>query len=140
MSRAQGAGRVSIGERSLDLDLGVAVRPFEVEDPEGAAHHVDGDVEDGHRPDPALEGTGVGVAVQDEVGPVLGDRDREPVGAEKREDPLRLALERVRGRCVVEQDDPQVAVADLLQPGGERLDLRGRLRLDLAQQPLAEVR
>ena len=36
----------------------------------------------------------VAVAVEDDVGPVLGDRRGEPVGAEERPDVRRLALER----------------------------------------------
>ena len=42
--------------------------------------------------------------------------------------------------CVVEQDEPSVAAGDSFQPGFERLDLLRRLGIDLAEQPLAEVR
>ena len=40
----------------------------------------------------------------------------------------------------MEQDDAQVAVDDLLEAGRERFDLGGRLRVQLAEQRLAEVR
>ena len=79
------------------------------------------------------------MSVEDEVGPILGDRDREAVGAEEGVDSFGLALERVRGRRVVEEDDPQIALGDLPQPVGERVDLGRRLSVDLAQERLAEV-
>src|SRR5947209_10789575 len=87
----------------------------ELEDPEVAARHVHGDVVDRDVADAALERARVGVSVQDEVGAVLGDRGREPLGAEVRLDAGRLAFERVDDRRVVEEHDAQVAVADRLE-------------------------
>jgi hypothetical protein len=81
----------------------------------------------------------VGVPVQDEIGPVLGDRDRQAFRAEEDLDPLGLTFERVHCRRVVEQHDAEVAGADLLETVRERLDLGGRLGVDIAEQRLAEV-
>ena len=82
----------------------------------------------------------MGVPVEDDVGPVLADRRRHPVGAQERPDYPRLALERGRGRRVVEQDDPVVAAFDRLEPVCDRLHLRGRVAVHLPQDRLAEVR
>ena len=79
------------------------------------------------------------VPVQDEIGPVLGDRDRQAFRAEEDLDPLGLTFERVHCRRVVEQHDAEVAGADLLETVRERLDLGGRLGVDLAELRLAEV-
>src|SRR5712691_1504254 len=81
----------------LDLDL----VPLQLEDVEVAAGDVDGHVVDRHRSDRALEAAEVGVAVEDEVGTVLRDRDCETLAAEVRPDPLRLAVQRVGRRRVM---------------------------------------
>jgi Nucleotidyl transferase of unknown function (DUF2204) len=80
------------------------------------------------------------VPVQHEIGAVLGDRGRQPVAAEHHVDALRLAFDSRLNRRVVQQDDPQVAVHDLLQPLPDRGRVVGGLRIHLAQQRLAEVR
>ena len=87
-----------------------------------------------------FERTGVGMSVEDEVGPVLGDRRRESLGTEVRVDARRLPFERVDDRRVVEENDPHVAVHDLLQATRERLRLGAGLRVDAAEQRLPEVR
>src|SRR5919202_2944452 len=120
----------------LDLHL----VPLEIEDVEIAPGYVDGDVVHGDAPDRALELAGVRVAVEDDVGPVLGDRRREAVAAEVRPNPVGLAEQRVRRRRVVEQDDPHGTVRDGLEPPLDRLRLRARLRIAPAEQRLAEVR
>ena len=98
-------GEAHSGGRCFYLDHAVPGRSLEVEDPEVAAQHMDGDVVDRNRADAALEGSGVRVHVQDEIGPVLGDRSRQTVRAEEDLDPLRLTFERVRRGRVVEQHD-----------------------------------
>ncbi len=100
---------------------------------------MDGDVVDGNLADGALERAGVGVAVEDEVGAILGDRRGEPVAAEVRVDAGRLPFERVHDRRVVKEDDPDVAVDDRLQTARDRVGLGARLGVDAAQQGLAEV-
>ncbi len=113
--RAAGSSRSSAPSRFLHASSTATgcrgASGGELEDPEVAPHHVDGDVVDRHRADAALEAAVVGVAVQDEVGPVLGDRRRHPLGAEERPEPLRLALERLRDRRVVQQRDPDLRAA-----------------------------
>ena len=83
---------------------------------------------------------GVRVAVQHERRLVLGDRGGEPVGAEERLDPRRLADERRVRRRVVQQHDPHRAQRDRAQAALQRLDVARGLGVDLAQQRLAEVR
>src|SRR3954454_15865605 len=61
-------------------------RAVELEDEEIPAEHGHGDVEDRHVADRPPEAARVRVAVEDEAGPVLGDRDGKPVGAEERPD------------------------------------------------------
>src|SRR4051794_2270759 len=121
---------------SLDLDL-VALELEDVEVPPG---HVDRDVIDRHAPNRTLEAAAMGMAVQDDVGPILGDRAREPVAAEKRPDPLGLPVQGVGRRRVMEQDDPDRAVRNLLEPAPDRRDLLRRLRIDAAEKRLTEVR
>jgi protein CrcB len=112
----------------------------ELEDEEVALHHLHGDVIDRHLADPAFEGATMGVAVQDDVGTTFADRRRHPVRPEEGPDDAWLALQgRCRGR-VVKQDDAMVAAGDLLQATVDRLDLGGRVAVDLAQDRLAEVR
>src|SRR4051812_39738175 len=69
---------------SLDFDL-VALQLKNVEVPPG---HVDRDVVDRHAPDRTLEAAAMGMAVEDDVGPVFGDRARKPLAAEKGPDPF----------------------------------------------------
>jgi hypothetical protein len=92
---------------------------------------VDRNVVDGHLSDPALEAARMRVPVQDEVRRMLGDRKRKPARAEEREDASGLPDERLLRRGVVEQDDPQRAVRDLLEPAGDRVRLLRRLLVDL---------
>src|SRR6266511_2074291 len=120
----------------LDLDL-VAL---ELEDVEVTSRYVDGDVVHRDRPDRTLEAAGVRMAVEDDVGPVLRDRRREAVAPEVRPDSLRLAVERVRGRRIVQEHDADGTVRDLLEPLVDGVDLRCRLRVDLTQQRLTEIR
>jgi hypothetical protein len=54
------------------------------------------------------------VAVEHEIGDVLGDRPREAVASEEGEDSFRLALQGGRCRRVVEEDDAQRAVGNRL--------------------------
>src|SRR5205809_1829300 len=117
----------------------VPFRRVELEDPEVLARDVDRDVVDRDVADRALERARVRVPVQGDVGPELGDRRGEPLAAEIRPDPLRLAVQGVRGRRVVEQRDADVAVRDLLQRALERVDLLAGLRVDAPQERLAEV-
>src|SRR4051794_10392235 len=70
---------------------------------------------------------------------VLEDRRGEAVGAEEGVDPARLALERGRGRRIVQERDPVIAAGDRGEARRERVDLRARLGVDLAQERLAEV-
>src|SRR5438094_1462411 len=95
---------------ALDLHLGPPARAFEAEDPEVAPDDVDGDVVHGHLSYLALEGSGVGMPVQDQIGTVLRDRRREPIAAEQHVQPERLAFECRLDRGVVEQHDAQVAM------------------------------
>ena len=104
-----------------------------------AADHRHRDVEDVDVADSAAEAAGVGVAVDDQVGSVLGDRRREPVGAEKRPDLRRLALERLGRRRVMEDDQAQRAGLDLAQPSLEPCDLGAGLGVEAAERGLAEV-
>jgi predicted nucleotidyltransferase len=120
----------------LDLDL----VPLELEDVEVAARDVDCDVVDRHRPDRAFEASRMRMTVEDDVRPVLGDRRSQPVAAEEGPDALGLAVQRVRGRRVVEEHDTDRAVRDLLQAAPDRLDLVRGLRIDLPQERLTEVR
>jgi hypothetical protein len=112
---------------------------FELEDVEIPPGDMDGDVVDRRGADRALEAAAVGMPVEDDVGPVLRDRRREPVAAEIRPDPLRLAVQRVGGRGVVQQHDADGTVRDRLQPLSDRVGLRARLRVHAPQQGLAEV-
>ena len=82
---------------------------------------MDGDVANGHRPELAGERAPVRVAVEDEVGAVRADRRRQPGRAEEGPDRLRLSDERLRDRCVVEQDDTAV-VQVRYSLGGEDVD------------------
>ena len=66
----------------------------ELEDGEVAAHDRERDVVDRHRADEALVRACVPVAVEDEVGRIVGDRPPEAVAAEEGPDPGRLALDR----------------------------------------------
>ena len=59
--------------------------------------------------DPALERACVRVTVDDEVGPVLGDRAGDPVVPEHDVDPLGLSDERLLCRRVVESGRFRVA-------------------------------
>src|SRR6266550_2987954 len=113
---------------------------LQLEDVEVASRDVYGDVVDRRRSDRPLEAAGVRVAVEDHVRPVLGDRGSEAIAAEVRPDALRLAVQRVRRRRVVEEDDPDRAVRDLLQTAADRIDLRARLGIDPPQQRFPEVR
>jgi hypothetical protein len=81
----------------------------------------------------------VAVAVEDDVGAVLGDRSGEAVRAEEGQDPGWLALERCARRRVVEERDPHMARRDLLERAAEALHLLGRLGVDAAKRRLAEV-
>src|SRR3954464_15979705 len=63
----------------------------ELEDVKVAPGHVHRDEGHGHRPDRAFEASRVRVAVQHDVGPVLGKRPRESVAAEIRPELPRLA-------------------------------------------------
>src|SRR5918996_546672 len=110
-----------------------------LEYPEITSHHRDRDVEDGHSADEAFEGAGVAVAVDDEVRRVLGDRACEAVASEEGVDPHRLALERHRRGRVVEEDEAQRAMRDGLEAALQRPHLGRRLRVDLAEERLAEV-
>ena len=65
----------------------------------------------------------MGVPVEDGLRAMRPDRPRESTGPEERPDPLRLADEGVRDRCVVEEHDTPLAAGDRLEPGLERLDL-----------------
>src|SRR5512132_718387 len=76
----------TLGYARLDFHLVT----LELEHVEVAAGDVDGDVVDRRGADRALEAAAVGMSVEDDVGPVLRDRRREPVAAEIRPDPLRL--------------------------------------------------
>src|ERR671924_22409 len=129
----------SLCRRCVDLDLGAASCRLELEDVEVAARHLHGDVVDRRRRDRALEPPRMGMAVQDEVGEVLRDRDTEPRAAEESVDAERLALQRVVDRRVVEEDDPERAVRDGLEPCRDRLRLGRRLGVYLPQERLAEV-
>src|SRR5829696_5663659 len=80
------------------------------------------------------------MTVQDEVRAVLEDRSRQAVAPEERPDGLRLAVERLGDRRVVEQRDAEGAERDLVEALRQRLDLGARLRVDRAQRRLAEVR
>ena len=113
--------------------------PLQLEDVEVAAGDVDRDVVDRHRPDRAFEASRMRMTVEDDIGPVLGNRPGESIAAEVRPDALRLAVQRLGGRCVVEKHDSDRAVGDLLQARTDRLDLVGGLRVDLPQEWLAEV-
>ena len=79
------------------------------------------------------------VAVEDEIGRVVGDWPPEAVAAEKRPDTGRLALDRRRRRRIMEEDDADRAIRDGLESPRERLDLVGGLRVDRAQDRLTEV-
>src|SRR3954463_6105668 len=96
----------------LDGDLRARPRGLEVEDPEVAPHHVHRDVVDRDRADAALEGARVCVPVEHEGGAVLGDREGEALAPEEHMNALRLTLERLRDRRVVEEHDLDVAVDD----------------------------
>src|SRR5919109_3797882 len=102
--------RESLRRRRVDLDLGASRGRLELEDVEVPAGHIHGDVVDRRRRDRALEPSRMGMAVQDKIGAVLGDRDAEPRAAEEGVDAERLALEGVLDGRVVEEDDPQRAV------------------------------
>ena len=79
------------------------------------------------------------MAVEDDVWPMRPDGGCEPARSEERPDALGLADDRVDGRGVVEEDEAPLAAGDRLESGLERLDLATRLRVDLAQEALAEV-
>jgi hypothetical protein len=111
----------------------------ELEEREVPAHDRERDVVDRHGADEALVRAGMAVAVEDEVRQVVGDRAPEPVAAEKRPDPGRLAFDRGRCRRVVEEHDADWAVGDGLEPAVERLDLVRGLRVDRPHDRLAEV-
>jgi hypothetical protein len=72
------------------------------------------DVVNGHFPDEPFESSRMPVAVEHEIGDVLGDGRREAVAAEEGEDSFRLALQGGRCRRVVEEDDAQRAVGNRL--------------------------
>jgi Uncharacterised nucleotidyltransferase len=80
------------------------------------------------------------MAMQDEIGRVLGDRAREPIAAEKGPDSARLALEGRARRRVMKQDDTQRAGRHLLETPLQSRHLRARLRIDGAEDGLAEIR
>jgi Nucleotidyl transferase of unknown function (DUF2204) len=82
----------------------------------------------------------VGVAVYDEVRTVHSDGSGEPPRAQEGPDPLGLADQRVRHRCVVHEDDRPVAAGDGLEPLLEGLHLERRLAIDVAKKTFAEVR
>lgn len=84
----------------FDLDGVLA----QLEDVEVAPGHVHRDVVDRHRADRALEAPRRHVAVQDHLGSILRDRNGWPVAPEVRPDPLRLAVQRVRRRRVMETE------------------------------------
>src|SRR5437763_3886972 len=63
---------------------------LQFEDVEVAAGHVDGDVVHGSRADCAFEAASMSMAVEDDVGPVLGDRRCQPVTTEVGPDAIRL--------------------------------------------------
>src|SRR5215207_4913410 len=91
-SRRTGAAeRVSVNRRGGLPD------PAQLEDPEVPPHQRDGDVVDGHGPDRALQASDVRVAVKDEIGFVLADRRRHPIGPQKCPDPLGRAGARLLG-------------------------------------------
>jgi hypothetical protein len=81
----------------------------------------------------------MGVAVEDHLRTAFEERRGQPVGAEERPDPARLALERRQRRGVVEQRDSGVAAVDRGQARSERVDLGGRLGVHVPQERLAEV-
>src|SRR5260221_346205 len=82
------SGRGSVQPSRCPLETG------QLERPEVLAHHVDRDVVDRHALHGALKGASVGVAMDDKIWLMLGDRPREPIAAEHCEDARRLALER----------------------------------------------
>src|SRR5581483_8266526 len=98
-----------LGARLGRVRLVRALSRAELEVPEVLAGDLDRDVVDRHASDEALEGAGVRVAMEDEVGAMRGDRAGEAVAAEERPDPPRLTLQRRRRRRVVEEHDPDVA-------------------------------
>ena len=79
------------------------------------------------------------MAVQHEVGAVLRDRRREAVAAEDHVDALGLALDRRPNRRVVQEHDAESQCTTSCRPLRDRLGVVRRLRVDLAQQRLAEV-
>src|SRR5919197_6050174 len=82
-----------IGHQPSAHFRGHAPLAAELEHPEVLAHDRHRDVVDGHLADAPLEAAGVRVAVQDEVGVVLEDRDGQAVGPEEAPDLTALALE-----------------------------------------------
>ena len=81
----------------------------------------------------------MGVAVEDHLRTAFEERRGQPVGAEERPDPARLALERRQRRGVVEQRASGVAAVDRGQTRSERVDRGGRLGVHVPQERLAEV-
>jgi hypothetical protein len=100
---------------------------------------MDCDVEDRDGVDGPLEPALVRVAVQDEIRTVRRERNCQPLVPEHRPDPAWLALERLRDRRVVEQRDPDCRAGDLGEAVIQRLDVRRRRGIDLADHRLAEV-
>lgn len=82
----------------------------------------------------------MGMSVDDQIGPVLEDRRRQPVAAEEGEDLARLTFEGCLHRRVVKDDEADRAGGHRAQGLVERFHLGGRLGVDRAQRGLPEVR
>src|SRR3954451_17908184 len=94
----------------------------ELEDREVPGHDRKRDVVDRDCADEALVGAGVAMAVENEIRQMVCDRPSEAVAPEKRPDPWWLALDRRRGRHMVEEHDPDRAVCDKFEAALERFD------------------
>jgi putative nucleotidyltransferase-like protein len=112
---------------------------FHLEDREVPAHDRQRDVVDRHRADEALVCAGMPVTVQDEIRRMVGNRPPKAIAPQERPDSGRLALDRRRGRRVVEEHDADRAIGDGLQSPLEGLDLVRGLCVDRPQDRLAEV-
>src|SRR5438034_2238409 len=113
---------------------------LQLEDVEVATRYVHGDVVHRHAADRAFEAAAVGVAVQDDVGTVFRDRGSKAVAAEIRPDSLRLAVQRVGCRRVMQEHNADGAMRYLLQASTDGVHLFRRLRVYLPKQRLPEVR
>lgn len=99
-------------------------------DPDLAPEHRQRHVAHRDLADAAFVCSLVGMAVNDQIRPVLKQGPRHPVAAEEREDLRRLAFDRRPKRGIVKDDEPDLAGRHFTQTGLQGGNLAGGLLVD----------